>query len=298
VRTNALLDKLKQWTRLAHAAPLPVKRALKVLAWPVDLLARWSWSRGNPTAPPLPPLRLRLRVGTGPSIDYYVRSGAAVADQVEAAVAGEGKSLSVLGPALDLGCGSGRVISHLIQRHPAISLEGCDVDAVAIRWASENLPGARFAQNAFEPPTPFEDEAFDLVYSISIFTHLTPALQSRWIGEVSRLLKPGSVAVLTTCGQRMLDHFQHGRATNNSVEFMRAVKGLGPLAEEPEPVFIPYRQSRSGRSDFPGINGEYGITFQTPAQTRRLWGSELTVTRIADGAINEGQDLVTLRRAT
>jgi len=55
--------------------------------------------------------------------------------------------------------------------------------------------------NAIEPPLAFADATFDLVYAISVFTHLPETLQWPWIVELHRVIEPGGVLLLTLSGE-------------------------------------------------------------------------------------------------
>jgi SAM-dependent methyltransferase len=50
------------------------------------------------------------------------------------------------------------------------------------------------------PPLPFEDASFDLVYSISVFTHLDEEMQDAWLNELKRVLRPGGILIITVHG--------------------------------------------------------------------------------------------------
>ncbi len=98
---------------------------------------------------------------------------------------------------LDFGCGCARTLRWLVREHPKVRWAGCDVDAEAIAWCREHLPGYRFEVNPPLPPAPFPDAAFDVLYGISVFTHLDEAAQRAWVPEFHRLLKPGGVLLLS-----------------------------------------------------------------------------------------------------
>ena len=83
-------------------------------------------------------------------------------------------------------------------------LHGTDTDAEAIAWCRDHLP-ARFGVNAELPPLDYEDSSFDLIYAISVFTHLTEELGLAWAQELARVLRPGGYALLTTLGARYRD---------------------------------------------------------------------------------------------
>jgi SAM-dependent methyltransferase len=92
-----------------------------------------------------------------------------------------------LGRVLDFGCGAGRVIRHW----PAISdceLHGCDYNPYLVQWCADNLPFGEFRANELEPPLPYDDDFFDCVYSLSIFTHLDAELQVPWMEEAGELV--------------------------------------------------------------------------------------------------------------
>jgi SAM-dependent methyltransferase len=80
-------------------------------------------------------------------------------------------------------------------------VHGSDRDGPAVDWCRRNLPFAELARNDLAPPLPYPDATFDLVYALSVFTHLTAALQTAWRDELHRVLRPGGRALLTTHGR-------------------------------------------------------------------------------------------------
>jgi SAM-dependent methyltransferase len=144
--------------------------------------------------PPLPPRRLMVRVAGTADADWFLRSGRAAYDAIVAHV-----PLDSLESVLDFGCGCGRVTRY--WQHFAGTVAGSDVNEKAIEWCRDNLRFARFARNALAPPVAFEAESFDLVYALSVFTHLTAELQLAWRDELLRVLRPGGVLLLTTHGR-------------------------------------------------------------------------------------------------
>jgi len=98
---------------------------------------------------------------------------------------------------LDFGCGCGRVARHFIEAVPSATLFGIDVDSEAVRWCSRNLRG-NFSAISSAPPTSFRSASFDLIYAVSVFTHLDQPSQDRWLAEIQRLLKPGGIFIAST----------------------------------------------------------------------------------------------------
>jgi SAM-dependent methyltransferase len=103
---------------------------------------------------------------------------------------------------LDWGCGTGRVLRHL----PNIAGEsnqyfGCDYNPKYVKWCTENLENIDFKLNIVTPPLDYENEKFDVIYGISIFTHLSLEQHYKWFKELYRVLKPDGVLFLTTHGK-------------------------------------------------------------------------------------------------
>ncbi|MDP3912519.1 MAG: class I SAM-dependent methyltransferase [Bacteroidota bacterium] len=120
---------------------------------------------------------------------------------------------------LDWGCGPGRIIRHL----PAVIGNGCeyfgtDYNAKTIDWCTKNLPDISFNKNSLKADLPYPNEFFDMIYGISIFTHLSEQLHHDWYNELLRILKPGGIMFLTTQGDNFkvklteseLVHFNNG----------------------------------------------------------------------------------------
>ena len=144
--------------------------------------------------PPLPPRRLMVRVAGTADADWFLRSGRAGYDAIAAHV-----PLSEIGAVLDFGCGCGRVTRYWEDFDGAVA--GSDVNAKAIDWCRDNLRFASFETNALAPPLGFEDGSFDLVYALSVFTHLTDELQLAWRDELRRVLRPDGLLLITTHGR-------------------------------------------------------------------------------------------------
>jgi len=100
------------------------------------------------------------------------------------------------------GCGPARVIRHLraIPGFDKIELFGTDCNRRSIEWCQRKVRGVRFLAHSLEPPLPVEDEVFDCVYAISVFTHLSEKMHYAWIEELLRTIKPGGILIFTTQG--------------------------------------------------------------------------------------------------
>jgi SAM-dependent methyltransferase len=81
---------------------------------------------------------------------------------------------------------------------------GTDYNPSLIRWCRKNIHHAQFETNRLIPPTVYGAGEFDLVYAISVFTHLTERDQISWMGELSRVLRPGGYLLITTHGESLI----------------------------------------------------------------------------------------------
>jgi ubiquinone/menaquinone biosynthesis C-methylase UbiE len=105
---------------------------------------------------------------------------------------------------LDFGCAEGRMLRFIPRRRES-ELWGVDISAERISWAQMHLPDPfRFAVVTTAPHLPFEDNRFDLVYCLSVFTHISD-LADAWFLEVLRILRPGGFVYLTIHDEHSVD---------------------------------------------------------------------------------------------
>ena len=103
--------------------------------------------------------------------------------------------------ALDFGCGAGRTLRHFLAEAESCEIWGADVDARSIQWLDANLcPPLHALRCAPAPPLELETASFDLIWAISVFTHLTDQ-SCAWLAELHRLLKPGGLLMASYTGR-------------------------------------------------------------------------------------------------
>jgi SAM-dependent methyltransferase len=159
----------------------------------------------GPDGLPLPPPRLRLLVdGRSGEAEHFLRIGGQMAESIRTAVAGAGTEVDELGAILDFGCGCGRVARHWAAVDGP-QIHGCDYNEELVAWCDGNLPFLRTARNELEPPLPYEGRSFDLIYALSVFSHLSEQLQRSWIAELRRLLRPEGLLVVSLLGEQVRD---------------------------------------------------------------------------------------------
>jgi SAM-dependent methyltransferase len=137
-------------------------------------------------------------------IDYrtYLGAGRPVAEYLAATVAryhGSETPVSVC----EWGCGPARILRHLPGLLPAGSrVFGTDYNAKTIEWCSAHLKQVTFQLHGLAPPLPFSTGELDLLYAVSVLTHLSEDMHHAWMAECVRVVRPGGLILLTVHGDR------------------------------------------------------------------------------------------------
>jgi SAM-dependent methyltransferase len=226
-------------------------------------------------ARPMPPEHLQIRV-SGAAAGQFHATGRRAARQLEGLLRQAGQPLRHTCAILDFGCGPGRLISALRELHPGARYFGSDIDPEAIAWAQAELSDlAHFLVNPAEPPIPLPDASFDLVYAISVFTHLPEDLQHAWLADLRRVLKPGGVLLTTK---------------------------MNPAAYRDLPAQVR-AQGRAngfayweGAAETDGLPDFYRLAYHTEDYVRREWGRYFEVLHVGSHDLNDTQDAVVLRK--
>jgi len=147
-----------------------------------------------------PPALLRFRVGESTGLDEFFGIGRETARAVRRSLEHVGRPLNTFSSALDFGCGCGRTLLWL--EGELRTAYGTDVDAEAVQWCRRHFPAVHFDVNRTQPPLAYPDGAFDLIYAISVFTHLDEITQLNWLDELQRVLRSGGVLLFSIHGER------------------------------------------------------------------------------------------------
>ncbi len=212
---------------------------------------------------PLPPADLAARVGTvdgAEPTEFYLQEGARLRGVIQELLPGDWSWDDKR--VLDFGCGSARVLRHFGVEAGRGELWGCDIDRASIDWARAELsPPFHFFQNGIAPPLPQAAGSFDLIWAMSVFTHIGD-LWSAWLGEMHRLLAPEGILIASFLGEGM----------------------WGPLVGE------PYREEEVGMSVLRHWTGPDAWVFHSEWWLREHWGRAFDVVevkrppRTADGS--------------
>lgn len=112
------------------------------------------------------------------------------------------KNISIL----DWGCGPARITRHLAELlDKSCKIYGTDYNENSIKWCRENIKGVSFSVNGLEPPLEFNNNTFDIILGISIFTHLSERNHRNWLTELLRIAKKNSILLFSTQGKAFLN---------------------------------------------------------------------------------------------
>jgi SAM-dependent methyltransferase len=222
---------------------------------------------------PVPPGLLKQAVGG--RRDDFLATGWRIYNDLKRHLASLG-GWPGFGRILDWGCGCGRVFRYLYQEVPPARLFGCDIDRRAIRWLSRSAEGSSFQRIRKVPPTPYAAGQFDLVYGISILTHLTEAMQDRWLGELHRITRAGGVVAVSVHGPELVPPPLRTRLDRD---------GFVDVGSRQAFYFLPYA----------GL-GYYRTAYHTPRYVEERWSDYFEVLEYTYRGINAHQDLVLMRR--
>jgi SAM-dependent methyltransferase len=222
---------------------------------------------------PVPPETLRLRVEGWREVDHFLGVGRKIYWDICRWLQTIGLLPEQCQTVLDFGCGCGRVIRYW-KLTADQRLYGSDIDPESIQWCQANLTHATFSVNQPFPPLDFPDHYFDLIYGISVFTHLPENMQDAWLAEIKRLLKPGAWLLTTVHGPELLP------AEQSAIQTTLETKGF---------CYLP-GAGTSGLPDF------YQNTFHATSYIYQHWGQFLNIEAVHPRGINNHQNIVIAKR--
>jgi SAM-dependent methyltransferase len=102
---------------------------------------------------------------------------------------------------LDFGSGHGRTLQHFRAEAERGEFWGADIDSPSIELLEQELcPPMHALLCREDPPLGLEYGSFDLIWAISVFTHLTDNSHA-WLLELHRLLKSDGLLIATYIGR-------------------------------------------------------------------------------------------------
>ncbi len=99
---------------------------------------------------------------------------------------------------LDFGCGWGRLLRLMPFYSDAANVYGCDAWDTSLGHVRDAGISANLAKSDTEPSTlPFTGVTFDLIYSFSVFTHLSERIALAALSAMRNRISPSGLLVIT-----------------------------------------------------------------------------------------------------
>ena len=130
----------------------------------------------------------------------------------------QGEHLDPSSYILDYGCGWGRVIRFFLKDVEPLNLFGIDCYDEMIQICKQINQWCRFFTVNPLPPIVLRANKFDLIYSYSVFSHLSEPAHRKWLDEFQRILKPGGLLVATTRSRDFIERCAELRSRSRVAE--------------------------------------------------------------------------------
>ncbi len=182
---------------------------------------------------------------------------------------------------LEFGVGCGRIARHFIRLNIG-SFTGSDVDPELIEWCNVHLNSSvasddrlNFIRNDYSPPIALPDGKFDLIYSISVITHMNADVQLLWLKELHRLLKPNGHLLLSILERSQSD--------------------LSSGVKVVERIDLEFDRSWLGKKGAPAV---YYNTYNTVSYLKDKLNNDFELIDVATKAIRNIQTLILMKKKT
>lgn len=182
---------------------------------------------------------------------------------------------------LDWGCGCGRVARYASGAAPG-KIVGVDIDRDNIRWCAENIAAATFRSIQQQPPTGFPNGTFDLIYGISVFTHLSESDQNLWLAELRRIALPGAAVLMSIHGE---------------TAFLRADGSAKRFLTLQREGMLDYGRCEDLDEVLPEQKaiGSYRNVLHSRRYIYDKWSAHFEILDVLEGAVGGHQDLVIMK---
>jgi len=158
-----------------------------------------AWAQPLNERFPAPGAQRRERVHGADEEQRFLRAGFSNYLRIKQLIERYARPTETPIPILDWGCGAGSIGRYALN-DSALNYTGADIDHDNIAWCRENLDRNRFVAISTEPPTAFADDSFDVIFGISVLTHLREKDQFKWLAELARIVRPRGLCLLSVLG--------------------------------------------------------------------------------------------------
>jgi SAM-dependent methyltransferase len=254
----------------------------------MDVAGRGEYPALRDLLVPVPPPRVREFVGSASEAEF-LGTGVSIYRLLTEIAQEVGRPLPSLGAILDFGCGPGRALRYFLRYAQTVACTGIDIHAHAIGWCQIHFPFGDFRVNCDIPPTEFAPATFDLIYAISVFSHLAEANHLAWLMELRRLAKREGTLVVTLHGEHAL---RRALSEEAIFRFLRITEAdLASARQQLAARHYAFVRQPEGH-----LNRDlYGVTFIGRQYVLSRWSEVFEIVSYREGALDSWQDAVVLQ---
>ena len=198
---------------------------------------------------------------------------------------------------MDFGCGWGRILRFWLKDLPGEQIWGVDCQEEAITLCRDNGLSVTLKHTPVIPPSGLPESHFGLVYAWSVFSHLSQQAADKWIGEFSRLLKPGGVLILTTRPRSFFVKVERMKQSGQVPEW--ATRLYGQLSDNIEKYLKAYDKGEFlflPTGGGPNLNKTfYGEAYVSKGYVEKQWTKNLELIDFFDTL---SQSVIVLQKKT
>ena len=247
---------------------------------PLNVDQKYYFRRVFDEPVPLPPAANRNRVHGSENESAFRTEGYSTFRKLDDALKSyTDKTFENAAHILDWGCGCCRVSRYFTTMSHG-ELHGIDIDENNVAWCTQNMPFGEFSSVPLHPPTHLPDSKFDVLFGISVFTHLKENDHFAWLDELARISVDDAILLMTT----------HGRTTAGRTGMTDKV-----YRDWHAKGFMDYGANSNLSGAIPDEE-YYRNVFHTRKYIDTYWTKHFTIVDVLEGCIGNHQDLVIMRR--
>lgn len=218
--------------------------------------------------------------------EWYLDVGRNAVEVVLAAL-----SASMLGDVfsvLDMPCGHGRVLRHLVNLFPDAQFTACDLDEDGVRFCAEAF-GAEGLVSKPELCDVDFGRTFDVIWVGSLFTHTPEDQTQRWLAHLAKFLSPTGILVATFHGRRAIQMYDRSPFISQ--------KSWSKILSQFEATGYGYADYTENEAHS-YMDTPYGISLSSPAKIMQMAQAipGVRIFQYAERAWADNQDVLVIGR--
>lgn len=183
---------------------------------------------------------------------WYDQVGQSTVRVILAAIAAS--QLDRVDKVMDLLCGHGRALRHLVAMFPGAQFTACDLDRAGVQFCAEEFGATPIVSEPDLAAVQFPDR-YDIIWVGSLFTHVSKAQTAAWLAHLAGFLTDKGLIVATFHGRRSISLY-------DSFPFI-AADSWERILRDYEAIGYGYADyTRAENHDF--IAHSYGISVSRP----------------------------------